>query len=638
MLKRLTWLLLILIALAAFAGCSDDDDTNPLVPQKSAFQTMAEAGTAYINDSTALTGCPGIISAAALEAALDQYTVIDIRAAGDYLAGHIPGAYNSSLGTLLDDLANTIPTGKPYVVACYSGQRAGHAKVAMEMLGYEVYSLGFGMSSWSAATRAPWDNATVNAANADRNLLTNPETENNNGALTVHDLPTLTESASTVVAQRAAAMLAAGFKGIGYTTISGSLENYFIINYFGESDYLGDSNGVPGHIPGAYQFTPYASLGWGQMLENLPTDMPIVVYCWTGQHSSQITAYLNMLGYEAYSLSYGSNKLFYDSMTAGKWTSSAYNDFTLEAGSMPTPAFAAIAEAGAAYVNDNTPLTGCPGTISAASLEAGLDNFTVIDIRSQADYDAGHIPGAYHSSLGTLLDDLAGDIPTGKPYVLACYSGQSAGHAKIAMEMLDYEVYTLLFGMSSWSAATRGPWDNATVNAAFADRNQLTDPETTNNNGELTYHAFPALAGDAGTAVQSAVATMLTNGFKSISYANYLLNPDNYFLINYFGLADYEGTGSSGTPGHIPGAYQFTPYASLAWDEMLSHVPTDMPVVVYCWTGQHSSQITAYLNMLGYEAYSLSYGSNKLFYDDLTAHKWTAAAYNDFALEVTPTQ
>jgi rhodanese-related sulfurtransferase len=63
-------------------------------------------------------------------------------------------------------------------------------------------------------------------------------------------------------------------------------------------------------------------------------------------------------------------------------------------------------------------------------------------------------------------------------------------------------------------------------------------------------------------------------------------------------------------------------------------VPTDMPVVVYCWTSQTSSQVAAYLNMLGYDAYSLKFGSNNLFHTDLTAHKWTAGS--DFPLEVTP--
>ena len=95
---------------------------------------------------------------------------------------------------------------------------------------------------------------------------------------------------------------------------------------------------------------------------------------------------------------------------------------------------------------------------------------------------------------------------------------------------------------------------------------------------------------------------------------------DNYFIINYFSADDYHGLGAA--PGHLDGAIQFTPGASLGMDEMLEYVPTDKPVIVYCWTGQTSSQMTAYLNMLGYEAYSLKFGSNNMWYDELTGHKW----------------
>jgi len=56
----------------------------------------------------------------------------------------------------------------------------------------------------------------------------------------------------------------------------------------------------------------------------------------------------------------------------------------------------------------------------------------------------------------------------------------------------------------------------------------------------------------------------------------------------------------------------------------ISKIPADATVVVYCWTGQTSSQITMFLRMLGYDAWSLKFGANNLFYDELgeTAPKW----------------
>jgi len=550
---------------------------------------------------------------------LASYTVIDIRKPVDYAAGHIPGAYNSSLGTLLDDLASSdIPNDKPYVLACYSGQSAGHAKIAMELMGYtDVYSLLFGMSSWSPDTSAPWDGNTGDT-------LTNPELTGNNGDLTQHGFPVLAEDPATVVATRVSSMLTDGFKGVMYDAIKDNLEDYFVINYFIEADYLGQGTaGVPGHIPGAFQFTPYASMGIDQMLNNIPTDETVVVYCWTGQHSSQVTAYLNMLGYDAVSLKFGSNNLFHTNLTAHKWSADQIHDFALEVGAPPTEAFSAMAAAGIDYLNDSV---DCPGVMNAQDLNDDLTSYTVIDIRSLADYDTGHITGAYHSSLGTLLADLESTIPTDKPYVLACYSGQSAGHAKIAMELMGYEdVYSLLFGMASWSPDTSGPWDNNTGDT-------LTNPETTPNNGDLVANAYPVLTGDAATVVEDRVDAMLTAGFMGVMYDAIKDNLEDYFIINYFIEADYLGTGTAGVPGHIPGAFQFTPYASMGIEEMLANIPADKTVVVYCWTGQHSSQVTAYLNMLGYDAVSLKFGSNNLFHTPLTAHNWSAAQVHDFTL------
>ncbi len=70
----------------------------------------------------------------------------------------------------------------------------------------------------------------------------------------------------------------------------------------------------PGHIPGAVQYTPRSDLKLGTFLRTLPTNKTIVVYCYTGQTSSFITAYLRLLGYDAKSLLYGGNGMIHDLM------------------------------------------------------------------------------------------------------------------------------------------------------------------------------------------------------------------------------------------------------------------------------------------------------------------------------------
>lgn len=45
----------------------------------------------------------------------------------------------------------------------------------------------------------------------------------------------------------------------------------------------------------------------GAFLSTLPTNQTIVPFCFTGQHSAFVTAYLNIIGYDAKSLLYGAN-------------------------------------------------------------------------------------------------------------------------------------------------------------------------------------------------------------------------------------------------------------------------------------------------------------------------------------------
>ncbi|NQT97529.1 MAG: hypothetical protein HQ562_07290 [Candidatus Marinimicrobia bacterium] len=53
--------------------------------------------------------------------------------------------------------------------------------------------------------------------------------------------------------------------------------------------------------------------------------------------------------------------------------------------------------------------------------------------------------------------------------------------------------------------------------------------------------------------------------------------------------------------------------------------------VPYCWTGQTSALVTAWLTVLGYDAKSLKFGVNSMIYDDLAeAKKWSASMNYDY--------
>ncbi len=80
-----------------------------------------------------------------------KITVIDVREDWEFAEGHIPGATLIPLGSLADR-ADEIPTDKPVVLVCRSGNRSGQAFRFLSGEGFEdVHNMTGGMNAWSVA-------------------------------------------------------------------------------------------------------------------------------------------------------------------------------------------------------------------------------------------------------------------------------------------------------------------------------------------------------------------------------------------------------------------------------------------------------------------------------------------------------
>jgi rhodanese-related sulfurtransferase len=230
----------------------------------------------------------------------------------------------------------------------------------------------------------------------------------------------------------------------------------YIISLRSAEDY------AKGHIPGAVNMS-VKELFTLDNLATIPPDRDVVVVCYTGQTAGQATAALNMLGYEAYSLLYGMSswtndpEVFVKRFDPEKHT----NDYIIDteahqpAGPYELPPPLAVDVAGAA----DAYFSAGPRTLDAADLFENLNDGDaendpyIISLRSAVDYAKGHIPGAVNMSVKELftLDNLA-TIPPDRDVVVVCYTGQTAGQATAALNMLGYEAYGLLHGMSSWTS------------------------------------------------------------------------------------------------------------------------------------------------------------------------------------------
>lgn len=83
---------------------------------------------------------------------LDDLTVIDVRTAGEYAGGHIPGALNIPLDRLdqaLPDIRDAAARG-PVLVVCASGARSENACRTLARHGIDAATLTGGTSAWAA--------------------------------------------------------------------------------------------------------------------------------------------------------------------------------------------------------------------------------------------------------------------------------------------------------------------------------------------------------------------------------------------------------------------------------------------------------------------------------------------------------
>ena len=253
---------------------------------------------------------------------------------------------------------------------------------------------------------------------------------------------------------------------------------------------------------------------------------------------------------------------------------------------------------------------------AAGDLTTFLGTYDILDIRGASDFSAGHIEGATNTSLANIL---AAAKNTSKPILVACYTGQAASHAVIALRLSGYkDAKVLKWGMSGWAASFSGPWESnsgdANGNAAATLGNWEAKPGNITATGSFAYPEYTTTSTDGAGILEERVTKMITNGFKGVPSTKVLTTPSDYFINNFWAAADVEAN------GNMTGAYRIKPL-SLENDEVKGLDPSKT-IVTYCWTGQTSSMVTAYLNVIGYNAVSLKFGANSMIYSDLSGHKF----------------
>ena len=77
--------------------------------------------------------------------------VVDVRPNTEFAAGHLPNAKNIPVDDIVKRIGE-LPAGKPVIVVCGSGNRAGKAAAALRAAGrQDVFCLDGGIAGWQQA-------------------------------------------------------------------------------------------------------------------------------------------------------------------------------------------------------------------------------------------------------------------------------------------------------------------------------------------------------------------------------------------------------------------------------------------------------------------------------------------------------
>lgn len=245
-------------------------------------------------------------------------------------------------------------------------------------------------------------------------------------------------------------------------------------------------------------------------------------------------------------------------------------------------------------------------------LTGDVSSFYILDIRTAAEYAQGRIAGSVRIDFANLLTEAA---KATKPILVVCKTGQTATFAVSLLRLSGFDAKALKWGMAGWNKDLDTWTPNiGNISVGHANWNKETAPANVTNLAPK----FTSTDTNPANILKARVAAVVAEGFKSVTPEDVLSNPGNYFINNYFPEADYLNF------GHIKGAYRIQPM--LVGAGQVNFLDPKKKIVTYCYTGQTSGAITAYLRVLGYDAVSMLWGMNKLHNASTawTSNKWAA--------------
>ena len=343
--KNLSLLFIGLLMIPMFLLTSCDRGEDPVIvdtTDKSAIlRDYMIANNFDLHQVLGGTGLPSpsfVVTPAAASTVMASTTpyalILDIRqpsGAEGFDKGKIAGAVNVPFANILTEVDKITDVTKPILVVCYTGNQATYATALLRMYGYRnAVALKWGMAGWNKTTfGVRWFSAIGNTASTSANFNLPPAaaspTDFPNGPFTtVPAIITPAIAGQEILKNRVRAVVAEGFKGLTGTEVLNSVPNntFAICNYFPLTDnqnYGNIKTAVRIQIPTGSTAANWLATDTHKKFNPAPATK-IAVYCYTGQTSGVVSAFLRVLGYDANSVTFGMNGLW---NTSPGWGTSA---------------------------------------------------------------------------------------------------------------------------------------------------------------------------------------------------------------------------------------------------------------------------------------------------------------------------
>lgn len=313
--------ILILIESIYFSGCLKDKITPPSniqLDETGQLLYYLEAEGDYINSSA----MPSLVNVDEVFSNLQSYLLLDIRPSNEFISGHIEGAINKSPSELIPFLDSLDLLQYPkIVIISTNGQSSSYYTCLLRLCGFNnTYSMSYGMAAWNSVFSNQW----LAARQIDYELL-GSYSQDIVPKPPFTPLPKVNLSGSSLeesVKQRIKDLMQITFEDslinheseatINYDWLMSNKEDNFIVCFDTLRLYKNIPDGIF-HPADAVLFHPFprSEISSSEYLQSFPSNKKSALYSVDGQQSAFVVAYLRLLGYDAKSVLFGANNMFY---------------------------------------------------------------------------------------------------------------------------------------------------------------------------------------------------------------------------------------------------------------------------------------------------------------------------------------